>query len=271
VTFEINGAPIGQSPLVRAADGASFEASASYTPLSGATLERLTIRYGGDSFYRPSADASRLFLVRSAPTTLGFVNPPAAYNCPGPNAFNVRLDFPTTLGLANRTLQLGQVTNGVITALSGPTGGAITAKLIPSAATPGLATGTFSAPLGSGLTSLAASFGGDSFLRESTATIPVAMNKLATSIQFQGLTTTVVNPITVRAAVSTTGSCSVPAAQGSVQFFDGELLVGAQTLNSGSTASITFSRPVGTRTLKVRYSGDTFRNASEASRVVTYQ
>jgi hypothetical protein len=269
-TFEINGATIGQSVLTRAADGTSFEASASYTPLSGAALESLTIRYNGDSFYRASVPATRQFLVRPAPTTLTFVNPPAAYECTGPTAFNLQLGFPATLGIANRSVQVGQVNNGVFTALSGPSGAAINATLTPLTSTPGAAAATFSASLPTGLTRLAASFDGDLFLGSSTATIPIAMNKVTTSVQISGTATTLVNPVTLRALVATPAICQAPAAQGTLQFFDGDLLVGAQTLSSGA-ASIVVSRPAGTRTLKVKYLGDSFRKPSEASRVVTYQ
>jgi hypothetical protein len=125
--------------------------------------------------------------------------------------------------------------------------------------------------LPSGLTSLTANFAGDLFLDSTTVTTAVTMRKLATSIQFQGLPANLVNPVTVTATVSTPGNCSLPGPQGTIQFFDGDLLVGAQALNSSSSASVTISRPAGTRTLKVKYLGDNFRNPSESSRSVTFQ
>ena len=117
---------------------------------------------------------------------------------------------------------------------------------------------------------MTATFGGDLFLDAATASIPVAMNKLATSIQFEGLGTNLVKPVKVKATVSTPGNCPFPGAQGTVQFFDGDLLVGAQRVSNGS-ATIVISRPVGTRTLKASYLGDDLRNAGETSLVVNLQ
>ena len=138
-----------------------------------------------------------------------------------------------------------------------------TGTLVPDASTPGQATAAgVQVPLNAPITALAARFTGDSNLKAAPdAIIPLAMQKIlpANSLRSsQGPIATGAVTFTATYQRLPLNSCTAPSPTGTVQLFDGTLLLNVVALDANGVAALTTSRPAGSRVISAVYSGDAF-------------
>lgn len=299
VTFSQSGFSIGAGTVLiqRAGSSAQLTTQLPVTPLTLQPIS-LTAAFAGDSTYRAVTSSPVTISVQKATPALTLVMQAGTFSCGSPTTIAATLTFPPAIGLTSRTVTLTALaSDGSVRGLQG---GMI--PLTPSAQTPGLATGSVSLTLPAFVRAIGGDFSQDPLLNSVSAPatsaavqpVPVTL-KLGVAPSFGDPNTvldmpaTLTNPATLAASVTAVSNCAAPQPSGSLEFLDGGVSLGivplpvpplldgtSNTILFGETLSVagrvTVSRPVGPRSLQVRYSGDaTHQGGTSAPVMVTFQ
>ena len=233
VSFTDGTAVIG-SAAVNASDIATLS-----TTFATAGIHNLTAAYGGDSVFSASVSSVYAENVLLNPTGI------AISATPNPAAAFQTVNFTATV-----TSTTGYVATGTVTFLANGTamgtGTLQSGKAFFSIS--GLAAGTYA---------ITASYGGSAGASASTsAPFTLIVGQESSTIAL----TTSVNPALLGAAVTFMAQVGTPAgppAVGTVQFFDGGVLLSTVALNGQATATYTTSAlALGTHPISAVYSGD---------------
>ncbi len=245
-----------RSPMPGAVARFPFKATFLDKPVSCFTLV-----YTGDANY-PGATASLCIPTTPAEPRLEISAPSDLYTFGTPFPVDIKLSFPPELGLVARTV-----------------------RLVPPNSDFKLAVAVGSAALSANLNlafgerAIEATYAGGGDVGPARALFSVRMRPAATTTTLDPLPATSVNPVTLRAVirsvlpVGTTPTGTHPVPTGTVQFFDGGVILGQvqATANADGTASATLgkiSRPVGARSFRAVYTGNS-QFASSTSPVLT--
>jgi hypothetical protein len=275
VNFLTSGFSLG--PGVGVATSTQLTSALAITPL---TLDPISLSatYSGDSFFRNTASKTLTLAVQKANPTLTIDNAPATYTCGQPSTFNVTLSFPL-IGLTNRIATLSVLANdgsvrsvGLSSSASGTLPSPNLVVIPPGIKdTQSKATGTLTGILPLDITGVVATFSGDSLLTATnSAVVRPAAQLSPTSVSLVNLPSTLTNPAVLTARVVSPSCSAIPT--GAFEFLDGTATLAVVQIGNNlqqfgailpvfaSPASVdgqlTVSRPPGTHTLSVRYSGD---------------
>jgi hypothetical protein len=242
---------------------AAFDFRATFVDKPSACFQ---IDYSGDSTYPAVTNPNVCVPVIPATPTLEITAPSTSYTFGTPFAFSIRLTFPPELGVTNRFIRVT------------PPGSDFNLQIGVGSANAAL---SLVLPFAEQAINVNYTGGGD--LGQVRGLLSIRMLPAATQTKLDPLKSTSLNPINLRAVVSspipvgTTSTGASPVPSGTVQFFDGDLMLGqVQTTTNadGSTAAVlpNVARPVGTRSLKAVYLGNTqFAGSTSATQSVTIQ
>jgi hypothetical protein len=294
VSFLSSGFSLGNGVGVisRAGSNAQMSSELAFTALSMSPMN-VSASYAGDGTYRAASSPLLTIPLQKAIPVLTTGGIPATFACGAPIPITALLTFPPTLGLTNRTVSFqanANAADGSVRLLSS----IAQATLTPSTFAPGRADGFVSVVLPPAATSLEASFSGDTLLSAvRTAATRVSVQPVPVTVQLAALPPTVTNPVVLRAIVTSTGQCGAPTPTGSIEFLEAGAPLGppvalaqppgvtivdgsSNTIQLGEESSafgtMVVSRPVGPRSIQVRYSGDRYHQPGVSSAVtVTFQ
>ncbi|HUQ90145.1 MAG TPA: hypothetical protein VM120_00610, partial [Bryobacteraceae bacterium] len=282
-----NGTVIATAPLANNLVLDSGIPRGALFPFTPSAADRRTtpcfmVEYAGDSRY--TAIRSPITCLSVGPAATGLqvsIGTSTVYTLGENRTVTARLTWPDSVGIVGRTVN---VTAG------GQSVAAIT--LTPDPTGRGIATGSASVklPFQTGAVVFTYPQSGDLSLASNTIRTTMAPVSTTMLINVPSPTT---NPFTVRYTLRlNTGGVSLPPGTnvgGSVQILDGTEVLATQTLpalpgiSDGTSNTITFEaptipglltnviRPLGQRTIRVRFTGSPLFAASEATAVVTVQ
>ncbi len=225
--------------------------------------------------------------VGPAPSVLQVVTPPSSYALGVATPLSVRLTWPNSVGIVSRNVNV---------LADGRPAGIIT--LVPDRTGLGIADGTSNIVLPFNAKTLSFAYDASGDLAASQAVSTIAMTPITTSISSSFVSNTVTNPFTIpfTLTISNRGIAIPPGTSlgGSIEFRDGETLLGTvapPVLQSGTgisdgtsntillpESSITVRgalgnviRPIGARTITVRFVGSPQFLASQTQTTLTVQ
>jgi hypothetical protein len=243
-----------------------------------------TAHYEGDTRYNPAQSPSTCIAVGPAPTGLQIsMGASTTYTLGDLATLSATLTWPDSVGIVGRTLNVtaGTTPVGSITLTPDPTG-------------KGIATGTASVTLPFQTTSLTFTYPASGDLSLASNALRTTMGPIRTT-----MTATIPSPTTNPFSITyrlrlITGGAAIPGTVSlgaAVQFFDGTELLGSQTpqmspagVTDGTSNTITFAeppsfngiftnviRPLGQRSIRVRFPGSTLFQAAEVTVPVVVQ
>jgi hypothetical protein len=288
ITLRNNGVAVATLPIAHnlALDsGASHGALFSFTP---SLVDRrkppcFTASYQGDPRYVPTVSASTCISVGPAvPTLQVSVGPSTTYTLGVPQTLTATLTWPDSVGIVGRTVTISRQTTQLATI-----------NLTPDPTGRGFATGSASVTLPFQADSLLFTYPESGDLGSATSSVRIFMAPVSTT-----MTATVTSPTGNPFSISyqmriNSGGVALPGGTqlgAAVQFFDGPDLLGTHTpsalggITDGTSNTLFIGeppvfrgtltnviRPLGPRTIRVRFPGSALFQASEVSVPVTIQ
>jgi hypothetical protein len=261
-------------------------------PFTPAAVDRrkgacLSARYEGDPRYVATTSPVTCITIGPAITALDVsVGPSTTYTLGAFQTLTATLTWPDSVGIVGRTVNVSAENGAAIATIT----------LTPDPTGKGIATGSaqIKLPFQAGILTFTYPQSGDLALAQKS--IKTTMSPVSTTMQ-PTARSPVTNPFSVLYNLRlNTGGVPLPpgtSVGGTVQFFDGSELLGTTNIaplppgpgiTDGTSNTINFSesatligglgniiRPLGTRTIRVRFTGSALFAASEGTVTVTVQ